>query len=399
MPGHECQTLEGGGTGCALPAGATGCTGDNDCAGSTDPTRLTVCDSGTCVIPQDGACEASKQCQDGLVCNDAGICRPLNILFDPCGASGATGPFSTNCAAAYAATGFSSRLRVSDSGPYMGAQHLSLPVTGFFKITAVGAAGGTDTDLVPQTTMGFGAEAFACYSLSENDELIIVAGQQGESVENCGAGGGASMALLPGPSGFLDDSSEEGHVDTLNFTVFASGGEGDQTSANGGDGCNASTVSTGLGTLGQEMTCTSKGGGTVKTDGVDSSTSAATGGKGYTSLTASFFGKTGVANGGFGGGGSCDDTQVAGDDFGNGGGAAGYSGGDAGDVIAAGMGGQGAGGGGSFGGGGAIVGGSTLSVLLVTAQKWIFLFRLKSVPKGDHFEIQRCALHPRFRRR
>ncbi|MES1916048.1 MAG: hypothetical protein MHM6MM_007906 [Cercozoa sp. M6MM] len=186
MPGHVCQTLVSG-TGCALPPGATGCgsVGDDDnCAGAAE--CVDVGGTPTCLVPTGGACQASKQCQ-GLMACVSGTCQALDITFTPCGATGSLGPSSSDCAAEHAATGFASRLRVSNSGSDMGAQFFSLPADGCYEITAVGASGGLDTDGSVGTT-GFGAQAVGRYLLSENDELIVVVGQQGESVENCGGG-------------------------------------------------------------------------------------------------------------------------------------------------------------------------------------------------------------------
>jgi hypothetical protein len=211
----------------------------------------------------------------------------------------------------------------------------TVPTTGTYLITAIGAQGGEGTDCCGFVG-GLGAEIEGTFSLTAGTVLEIAVGGEGQSSDGNGGGGGGS---------FVVDSSN-------NPLVIAGGGGGIRTNA-GQDGTNASITefaydasggspiytpvlkSTGLGQGGivSSPTWGSAGAG-FNSNGASDTIGGGTGGSSWFNGLAGGAGNPGClpAAGGFGGGGSgngCD----------GGGGGGGYSGGDGGFV---------AGGGGSY---------------------------------------------------
>lgn len=242
--------------------------------------------------------------------------------FDSCGKTGQTGPSQTQCDNAYVGSTLDGEVTVTS-----GIQYWTVPTTGTYRITAVGAVGGDGG--------GYGASMRGDFALVAGDVLKILVGQSGANGSGGGGGGGsfvttngnAPLVIAGGGGGRSTRSKSDG-------TTNGCGQTGDGSNPGTG-GCN------GNGGNGAVSTGNSGGGGllTSGTQGTYTSTpgiafvNGGTGGNGAQNNSAGW--------GGFGGGGG-------GNDGGHSGGGGGYSGG----------GGSGNGGSGSGGGGGSYNGGT-----------------------------------------
>jgi hypothetical protein len=211
----------------------------------------------------------------------------------------------------------------------------TVPTTGTYVITAIGAQGGEGT-FCCGFVGGLGAEIEGTFSLTAGSVLEIAVGGQGQSSFVNGGGGGGSFV-----------------VDSSNSPLVIAGGGGGIRASAGQDGTNASITESAYDASGNSSTYTPvlKSTG-LGQGGIVSSSSYGSAGAGFNSDGASdspygtgglswFNGLAGgaggnprcfPADGGFGGGGS-------GNGCAGGGGGGGYSGGDGGWV---------AGGGGSY---------------------------------------------------
>lgn len=250
--------------------------------------------------------------------------------FDNCGASGRFGPTQAQVNSAYTGTNLDGAVTVN----IQGIQEWTVPADGIYIIEALGAQGGSGG--------GLGASVTGTFNLTAGQELLIVAGQQGEAVQsssNAGSGGGGGtfvvladsntpLLVAAGGGGFT--STFLGN-DALNPAI--SNGQGGTTGASTSGAPGATGGNGGL--PGQIDCCLSGnigggGGGGFFTNGGDGSSgpsggvaflNAALGGQGIS--TSGGFPGTGTGHGGFGGGaGAVWDNAV------RSGGGGGYNGGE-----------------------------------------------------------------------
>jgi len=253
------------------------------------------------------------------------------FTFTNAGATGTSGPTLASCQTAYNTTTYPWLTNTAYFNVTGGIQYWTVPVSGTYTITSIGAKGGT---VSASFVGGNGARMIGDFSLTAGTIIAILVGQQGTqsplNTGNKGGGGGTFVwnnAL--GSSGLL---------------IAAGGGGGSQASANGV----AASISTSgtvqgnaAGTAGTAGNGTVNGAGwlTNGTLGTSAGVVAAlsplnggTGGDGYSSTHVGGFG------GGGGGGGAPSTTSAAG-------GGGGYSGGAGAGTVSSG------GGGGSYNGG------------------------------------------------
>ena len=136
--------------------------------------------------------------------------------FTNAGATGRTGPSQSQIEVAYAGSDLEGNV-VSNNG----IQNWGVPKTGQYRIEAYGASGGTYT--YGSHTAGKGAIMKGTFTLSANDQLKILVGQQGGSYGYTGGGGGGTFVTTNANSPL----------------IIAGGGGGAGNS--GGNGFNAST--------------------------------------------------------------------------------------------------------------------------------------------------------------
>jgi fibronectin type 3 domain-containing protein len=255
---------------------------------------------------------------------------PTLYTFNTCAQAGRVGPAQGQCDAAYTGTSLQTQVVVADSG----FQDWTVPFSGRWAVTAIGAAGAS-------AAVGFnggrGAQIYGEFDWTAGQNLRLAVGQAGSGAGTSSNGGG-------GGGSFVYD------VDGSTPLLIAGGGGGTRGFSSQ-HGCDASTTAfAGTGSGGSSTwPCSLKGGG-VGEGGIVSAVSWGSAGAGFNSNGASdnpwgtggrawatfLVGGTdlcgGLGVGGFGaggGGGGCN----------GGGGGGGYSGGDGGHV---------AGGGGSF---------------------------------------------------
>lgn len=238
-----------------------------------------------------------------------GILNAQNTYrFKTAGASGNFGPTQSQLDSAYALTNL---FGVKSNG---GIQTWTVPVTGLYRIEALGAQGGSNA---PAKFGGKGASMSGDFNLVAGTVLKILVGQQGSSAYGCYGGGGGS---------FISD--------TLNTPLIVAGGGGGAGGLMGGNGIDATITLNGTaGAAGGAGGINGNGGTAVNTNG-------GSGGGFYSDGTGTFYipqcsvaaGQSFIKGGnggqfdfwmpgGFGGGGSGWDGN------GNGGGGGGYSGG------------------------------------------------------------------------
>lgn len=244
--------------------------------------------------------------------------------FKSAGATGNFGPTQAQLDSVYASSNlFGTR---SEGG----IQTFTVPVTGLYRIEALGAQGGSEP---PYKYGGKGVSMRGDFNFTAGTVLKILVGQQGSSSYGCYGGGGGSFV-----------------TDSLNTPLIIAGGGGGAGGLSGGNGIDASVGLNGTaGAAGGSGGINGHGGNAINTN-------AGSGGGFYSDGTGSFYIPQCSSNaglsflnggaggqfdfwmpGGFGGGGSGWDGN------GNGGGGGGYSGGGtSGSSYAAG------GGGGSF---------------------------------------------------
>lgn len=246
--------------------------------------------------------------------------------FSDCGASGLSGPSSSQCSSAYRGTALAGEVTVSG-----GKQIWTVPTTGTYIIEAFGAQGASAQS---GRVGGRGARMRGEFSLTAGTRLTLVVGQAGTS-DGCSGGGGGGSYVANGSTPLL----------------VAAGGGGTRTSVsqNGCDGKSSRQAGTGS-RSNSTWGCGSKSTSTIGAGGIVSASSWGSGGgawsrdgayeyntnnrgRGFTNGSlGGGFSSTYRAYGGFGGGG-------AGNGSCGGGGGGGYSGGDGGRL---------AGGGGSY---------------------------------------------------
>lgn len=245
--------------------------------------------------------------------------------FTSAGVSGPTGPSQTQINTAYASTNLNGSVTVTG-----GIQSFTVPLTGPYRITAVGGRGGYDG--------GFGASITGEFTLTAGTVLRVLVGQAGTQLGNgsfiAGGGGGGTYvtdnANVPfvvagggggqgdGYAGGATNSTITGLSAALTTTGYAfpfpTGGTNGGTGGNGGICAPSLPAGSGAGIYGNGSVCSSNLAALSFTNG-------GTGGYGTTS---------GSGDGGFGGGGGGYSSGVGN----RGGGGGGYSGGGGGTAVA-----------------------------------------------------------------
>jgi len=146
--------------------------------------------------------------------------QQVNVTFTNCGQTGRTGPSQAQCDAAYAGTPLAGQVTVVN-----GIQQWTVPVTATYRITAAGAAGGTQR-YGGGYAGGRGAIIRGDFNLTAGTVLKILVGQKGEdtrvsSEDNAAPGGGGGTFVYINP--------------TDTYPLIAAGG--------GGSGARCSSVS------------------------------------------------------------------------------------------------------------------------------------------------------------
>ena len=223
--------------------------------------------------------------------------------FSNCGTTGRSGPTVAQIQAEYNGTNLTGKVTVSG-----GVQQWTIPATGEYYISAIGAEGGYGNGGIgvgSATYPGQGALMIGKFSLTQGQNLKIVVGQQGADGPNSqGAGGGGGTFV------WLDGDS------TPLIVAGGGGGAGEENSAKARE---ASIFTDGMASASGDL------GGTDGRHGTDASDNEGFGGSGWVSSgTHTGAGKKFIggdasqADGGFGGGGGGNQ---------GGGGGGGYSGG------------------------------------------------------------------------
>jgi hypothetical protein len=265
-----------------------------------------------------------------------GLFAFTSFTFTNAGITGRLGPTSANCLSSYD-TGSNPWLNNTAYFDVVtqGYQKWTVPKSGTYKITAIGAASGTGT-----TGRGAGATIIGEFSLTKGDILEIIVGQMGtDGANGCGGnvggGGGGTFVRNTTTSEWLIAAGGGGGGSVVNTSsnqtasTTTTAKNGSAAGGTGGTGGNGGGIGTGCVPV-------SGGGAGVSTAG----TNAASGGNGGDTYSGGFTGGTSsfTAPGGFGGGG-------AGAQY-SGGGGGGYSGGGGGGLDVCSCSNLGAGGGG-----------------------------------------------------
>jgi titin len=256
---------------------------------------------------------------------------PTTYTFNNCTQTGRVGPAQGQCDAAYTSTSLEGLVAVADSG----FQDWTVPFSGRWAVTAVGAAGASAT---PGFNGGRGARIYGEFVLTAGQDLRVAVGQLGSGVSSGGNGGGGGgsfvydltggtpMVIAGGGGGTRGGALQNGcDASTTAFAVVGSGGTSSSP-------CTLKVSGAGEGGAVSSVSWGSAGAG-FNSNGADDFGAALTGGRSWANFIVG--GKDagcGIGDGGFGGAGSgygCN----------GGGGGGGYSGGDGGWI---------AGGGGSF---------------------------------------------------
>lgn len=142
-------------------------------------------------VPYGETCTGeTRTCNNGVLTGSYpyGSCSPDSppgsFAFSSCGQTHRYGPAQGDCDSAYASTSLDAVVTVDGTG----IQSFTLPATGTWRITAVGAEGGDG-----QTSAvlgGRGASVTAEFSLSAGDVVRIAVGQMGQDGGDAGGGGG-----------------------------------------------------------------------------------------------------------------------------------------------------------------------------------------------------------------
>ena len=241
--------------------------------------------------------------------------------------SGRTGPTLANCLAAYNTSVYPWLTNTAFFNVVtQGYQLWTVPATGSYQVTVIGAAGGPG--YYPSGSRGYGARMVSTFSLSSGDKLQIIVGQAGGGTANssCGAdgggGGGSFVFTQAGTCLIAAGGGGGGSNNTFNRDTTRRDAP-NSTSGNKASGTNGGLGgSAGNGGSIQTGSCVAGGGagaGILSAGGNNGGTyAAATYSQGFTGGQGSNFG-------GFGGGGGAGTSYAAG-------GGGGYSGGGGGGL-------------------------------------------------------------------
>jgi hypothetical protein len=162
--------------------------------------------------------------------------------FTNAGATGRTGPIQSQINSAYASTTLAGQVTINT----VGIQEWTVPATGAYSITAVGARGGGSSNT------GKGAKIYGEFNLTQGQVIKILVGQMGSGTYNGGGGGGsfawlASSATEPliaaGGGGGRGGGGRVG-VDASVTTSGTAGTTGDTANYAGAGGTNGSAGET-----------------------------------------------------------------------------------------------------------------------------------------------------------
>jgi hypothetical protein len=259
--------------------------------------------------------------------------------FTNAGATGRSGPTLSQCRTAYASASWAQdTLNNWFAMTTQGIQRWTVPGDGVYRITAVGAGGGSGIAYT-----GRGASVSGLFFFRRGTVLQIMVGQQGGSTtsspcaQSHGGGGGASFVVASDNAPLLIAGGGGGgavskYIQTrLDASLGGDGNRGDEAAGvgggNGGSGGLGGSVGVGCTT---STSYGSSGGGGLTGNGSSVGTTA----NGYTSTGGSSFlnggvggvGGTWTAVGGFGGGGASGDASGGGGGGYSGGGGAGWNG-------------------------------------------------------------------------
>jgi hypothetical protein len=162
------------------------------CGSATGTDNCGVTRTVTC----GGACPVDAGTPDaGLP--DAGAPDASTVqrwTFSNCGATGANGPTQTQCDAAYTGTSLSGVVSLN-----AGIQSWSVPASGRYRITAMGAEGGDLPANDQSISSGRGALIQGEFEFTVGSAFRIVVGQAGSAscgdLVHCGGGGGGSFVV------------------------------------------------------------------------------------------------------------------------------------------------------------------------------------------------------------
>ena len=236
--------------------------------------------------------------------------------FTNCGKEGSEGPSQSNCNTAYASTDLNGEVTVTS-----GIQYWTVPTTGTYTITAIGATGGNESET--NVKVGLPAKIIGDFSLTQGEVIKILVGQHGWKAScrpGWGAGGGTFVTKNDNTILVIAGGAGSGHT-------FYHGTYSHQNANTGESGnYNAQTHYGGTNGNGGGGTTSGSSGAGYSGDGTtgNSSTSTLCTGVPTQHTTPKSFLNGGVGNvigGGFGGGGGVTNTW--------GGGGGGYSGGGA----------------------------------------------------------------------
>ena len=266
------------------------------------------------------------------------------VTFTNCSSTGKNGPSQSDCNTSYSGTSLEGDVTVSS-----GIQSWTVPYTGTYTITVYGAQGAIGSSSSSKAG-GKGAKMSGQFSLTKNDVIKILVGQQGLQGDYMGGGGGGSYVVTSdntaliiaggGGGGMGTSGNARGHRDGEPGLTTTDGGDSEVTSgtwgaaaSGSGGGAIASGGSDGYGGGG----AVAGGGGGFYGDGGNGTgntsnpsypgigfLNAGSGGDCHSESNTRTCG-----DGGFGGGGGSRDSSLATNGYGGGGG--GYSGGGGGN--------------------------------------------------------------------
>lgn len=229
--------------------------------------------------------------------------------FTNCGQTGPTGPTQAQVNSSYSATNLNGNVVVNTNG----IQEWTVPVTGTYNITTIGACGGELQGTYYPGKPGTGATISGDFNLTAGTVLKVVVGQKGTYDDNGSGGGGGSFVFTGTPQGaglliVAGGGGGHGHGSS-DAPNGANGGGGSATTAQvDGFGGTGNGGSNGIGQGGNEgVGCSwsghGAGGAGWLSDGVTSTCGSATGGS-STTFTGGTSGQ--LSHGGFGGGAATD---------------------------------------------------------------------------------------------
>ena len=115
-------------------------------------------------------------------------------VFTNCSVTGRFGPSLSQMQATYSGVTWAQNTAFLNQGTYQGYQKWTVPETGIYRITAIGAAGGASS-AYPPSYYGRGVQAQADIALLQGEFLIIVVGQAGTTAPYFGGGGGGTFVV------------------------------------------------------------------------------------------------------------------------------------------------------------------------------------------------------------